>query len=86
MFEFNKERAKSVLQSHIRNVRNDIFKELDVAYMRAIENGDTQLQSEIATKKQSLRDATNINTGSFETREELLSLWPEDLLGKNPYI
>lgn len=86
MFEFNKERAKSVLQFQIRSVRDDVFKQLDVAYMRAIENGDTQLQSEIATKKQLLRDATNINTGSFATREELLSLWPEDLLGKNPYI
>lgn len=86
MFEFNKDRAKKVLQTQIRNLRGELFKELDVAYLRAVESGDTELQSEISNRKQTLRDLTNIDTGSFETREELLALWPTDILGKNPYI
>lgn len=86
MFEFNKDRAKVVLQNQIRNLRGELFKELDILYLRAVESGDIELQSEISNRKQTLRDLTNIDTGSFDNREELLALWPTDLLGKNPYI
>lgn len=86
MFEFNKEQAKKVIQTQIRNMRGDLFKELDVAYLRAVEMGDTELQSQISAKKQTLRDLTDIDVNSFNNREEWLALWPEDILGKNPYI
>lgn len=86
MFEFNKDRATNLLQNQIRYVREDFFKQLDIKYMRAVESGDTALQSEIAAQKQTLRDLTNIDTGSFTTREEWLAMWPEDILGPNPYI
>lgn len=86
MFNFNKEQAKKVLQTQIRNMRGDLFKELDVAYLRAVEMGDTELQSQISAKKQTLRDLTDIDVNSFNNREEWLALWPEDILGKNPYI
>lgn len=86
MFEFNKERAKVVLQNQIRNMRGDLFKELDVAYLRAVESGDTELQSQISAKKEILRNLTDIDVNSFNNREEWLALWPVDILGKNPYI
>jgi arabinogalactan endo-1,4-beta-galactosidase len=86
MFEFNKERATTLLQNQIRYVREDFFKQLDIKYMRAVESGDTALQSEISVQKQTLRDLTNIDIGSFTTREEWLTMWPEDILGPNPYI
>lgn len=85
MINLNKNRAAEFLKKKIRNERKKVFPELDVAYIRALEVGDSTLQSEIATKKQALRDATNIDTGSFETRDELVQLWPVDLLGSNPF-
>lgn len=85
MINLNKNRAAEFLKQKIRKERTKLFPELDVAYIRALESGDTSLQNEIATKKQALRDATNIDTGSFDTRDELVQLWPEDLLGSNPF-
>jgi hypothetical protein len=85
MININKNRAAEFLKNKIRNERKKVFPELDVAYIRALEAGDADLQNEIAVKKQALRDCTNIDTGSFETRDELVQLWPEDLLGNNPF-
>ena len=86
MFEFNKERALNRFKSSIRSYRADKFSDLDVQFMRAVESGDTTLQSQIATQKQTLRDLTDIDINSFETREELIALWPTDLLGEYPFI
>ena len=85
MININKNRAAEFLKNKIRNKREKLFSELDIQYMRAIERGDTALQSEIAAKKQALRDATDIDINSFETRDDLVQLWPEDLLGTNPF-
>lgn len=85
MININKNRAAEFLKKKIRKERAKIFPDLDVQYMRALELGDTGSQAEIVAKKQSLRDAPNIDTGSFETRDELVSLWPSDLLGDNPF-
>jgi hypothetical protein len=85
MINLNKNRAAEFLKQKIRKERTKLFPELDVEYIRALEAGDTALQNEIAAKKQALRDATNINMGSFETRDELVQLWPENLLGNNPF-
>ena len=85
MININKKRAAEFLKQKIRKERAKIFPELDVQYMRALESGDTDLQAELVSKKQALRDATDIDTGSFETRDELVQLWPDALLGTNPF-
>jgi hypothetical protein len=85
MINLNKNRAAEFLKQKIRKERQKAFSELDIQFMRAIESGDTQLQLEITIKKQALRDATNIDINSFETRDELIQLWPTDLLEKNPF-
>jgi len=81
MFEFSKERAKKHMSKAIRHFRKSEFSKLDIQFMRAVEMGDVDLQNEIAAKKQTLRDLTDIDTGSFETRDELVNLWPSGSLG-----
>ena len=85
MFQFNKERALDRFKISIRSYRTEKFADLDVQFMRAVESGDTTLQSEIATQKQTLRDLTDINIDSFETQSDLISLWPTSLLGECPF-
>jgi hypothetical protein len=86
MFNFHKERALEWFKAEIRARREDKFTELDVQFMRAVETGDTTLQYEISTQKQTLRDLTNISLDSFETQSDLIALWPTDLLGECPFI
>lgn len=85
MINFNKNRAAEFMKRKMRKNRKKFFPDLDVQYMRALELGDTGSQAEIVAKKQSLREVTNIDTGSFETRDELVNLWPTNLLGDNPF-
>lgn len=85
MFQFNKERALSLFKEEIRAQREGKFAELDIQFMRAVEIGDTTKQTEIATQKQTLRDLTDISLDSFETQSDLISLWPENILGECPF-
>lgn len=85
MINFNKNKAAEVMKQKIRKKRNKFFPDLDVQYMRALEINDTDTMSSIVAQKEALRNSTNIDTGSFETRDELVQLWPNDLLGKNPF-
>ena len=85
MFQFNKERALSLFKEEIRAQREGKFADLDVQFMRAVESGDTTLQSEIATQKQTLRDLTDIDINSFETKSDLITMWPTNLLGECPF-
>jgi hypothetical protein len=50
--------------------------------MRAVESGNTELQQEIAAKKQALRDVTK--TELPDTLEGIKNTWPE-ILGENPF-
>jgi hypothetical protein len=85
MFEFNKDKALYHLKNVIRNRRTRLFPELDTQFMRALETGDTILQAEIIAKKQILRSLTDINIDNVTNRDELIELWPEDILGPNPF-
>lgn len=70
-------KAKEIQLNKFRTARIPILKKLDVDFMRAVEVGDTELQKEIAAKKQSLRDITN--TDLPNTPEEIKSAWPDIL-------
>jgi hypothetical protein len=85
MFTFNKNSALEYMKYTIRSKRNKLFPQLDTQFMRALETGDTILQAEIIAKKQTLRNLTDINIDSVTTRDELVALWPEDILGPNPF-
>ncbi len=85
MFTFNKDNALEYMKYAIRNRRTKLFPELDTQFMRALETGNTTLQAEIVAKKEALRNITDINIDSVTNRDELIALWPEDILGKNPF-
>ena len=59
MIVVNMDKAREIKKDMIRAERNPKLADLDVQFMRAVETGDTALQTEIATKKQALRDATD---------------------------
>ena len=51
-------KAKDIWRDKIREDRKPKLAELDVQYMRAVENDDATEKAAIVTKKQTLRDAT----------------------------
>ena len=52
-------------KTHIRNARNELFPDLDVQYMRALESGNQTKIEEIVQKKETLRNITNIDYNSI---------------------
>jgi len=56
--KINIEKAKAIHLDKFRVARTPLLEKLDVAFMRAVEAGNADLQKEIATKKQALRDVT----------------------------
>lgn len=85
MLNIDVNRALDVHKKQIRTKREILFKELDVQFMRALEVGNTILAAEIGAKKQALRDATNIDSGSIANLNDVKSLWDVEILGETPY-
>ena len=78
--------AKAIHKDRIRYYRTAKLQELDVEYQRAIEADDTSKKSEIATKKQALRDAPADSAIDAATTEaQLKSQWNTAILGTTPY-
>ena len=73
--------ARGVHMDTIRVVRNAELAKEDVTFMRAVEDGDTDAQATIKTKKQTLRDipATFDLTTDVGTPELLKARWPTEL-------
>jgi len=78
----NIDKAKKIHLEYFRKARTPILAALDIEFMRAVESGDTALQSEIAGKKQALRDVTSIDLP--DTLEGIKATWP-DILGQSPF-
>ena len=77
----NMTKARVIHLAEIRRVRNEELVKEDVTFMRAVEDGDTDAQATIKTKKQALRDlpATfDLETG-VDTPEKLKAKWPTEL-------
>jgi hypothetical protein len=85
MLNINVNRAMDVHKNQVRTKREILFKDLDVQFMRALEVGNTTLAAEIGAKKQALRDATNIDSGSIINLSDVKALWDTDILGETPY-
>jgi hypothetical protein len=77
----NMTKARVIHMDAIRVVRNAELAAKDVPFMRAVEAGDTDAQSTIATEKQVLRDipATFDITTDVDTPEKLKAKWPAEL-------
>ena len=69
------EKSKEIHRNILRQERTKLFSDLDIQFMRAIEQGDTIKQQEISTKKQKLRDLPSHSAiQSASTTAELHSL------------
>ena len=55
----NLTKAKDIAKNNLRTERAPVLASLDVAFMRAVESGNTSLQTAIAGQKQELRDITS---------------------------
>jgi len=87
----NVNKAKELHKEKIRQVRNPLLQSEDVTFMRAVEADDTDAKTASATRKQQLRDATNIVDSATITAtdvtgvtNQLKQVWDTDLLGDNP--
>jgi|694.fasta_scaffold18584_8 predicted metal-dependent hydrolase len=73
-------KAKEMVKDGLRSAREPLLQELDVQFMRAVETGNTKLQSIISTKKQILRDVTDLPAiNEANTTTELRNAWPDIL-------
>jgi hypothetical protein len=73
--------CKNIHLDKFRAARSPKLAALDVAFMRAVEQGDATKQEEIAAQKQELRDVTKIALPN--TLPEIKAIWP-DILGTRP--
>jgi DNA-binding protein YbaB len=81
MIKINMNKAKEIKKSMLRSERESLLKDLDVAYMRALEANDPQALVEIAAQKQALRDITvHPDLVNAEDVEVLKNLKIEDLV------
>ena len=77
MITVNMDKAREIKKDQIREARKPMLEALDVAYMRAVEAGDTTQQAQIAVEKQALRDATaDPAIAAAMTPEELAAVDP----------
>ena len=78
-------KAKELQKERFRQVRKPLLESLDIDYQRADEAGDASKKTEIATKKQALRDVTNNTALNDATTEaEVRAVWDADVLGTSP--
>ena len=79
-------KAREIHKANIRADREEKFKELDVEFQRAIETDDASKKSEIATKKQALRDApADSGIAAAADANALKAQWNTAILGDSPY-
>ena len=75
----NMPKARGIQMNRIREVRNKELAALDITFMRAVEDGDTDAQATIKAKKQELRNIPQTFDLTTDTPEELKEKWPEGL-------
>jgi len=56
----NIDKAKDIKRDQFRSARKPLLEALDVAFVRALEQGDTAAQASISAQKQALRDVTDL--------------------------
>ena len=79
-------KAREIHKARIRAAREPKLAELDIEYQRADETNDTTKKSEIAAKKQALRDApADSGIAAASDTDALKALWKTDILGTSPY-
>lgn len=73
--------ARAIFRHHIREVRKPLLEALDIEFIRAQEDGNDT--ADIVRRKRALRDLPQAaGIAAATTAQELLALWPTDLLGE----
>jgi hypothetical protein len=76
------ELAKDVWRNKMRPIRNERLKQLDVDWMRAMEEGDYKEAAKVIAKKVELRDVTKRDELKYaKTLDEIKAFWPAVLNG-----
>ena len=78
MIIVNPDKAKAIWKDKWREARKPLLASLDIEFMKAVEPADTEKQTEIALKKQALRDVTQTKIVG-NTPEEIKAVWPSVL-------
>ena len=77
MIKINLDKAKEIKKDMVRAERAPLLEKLDVQFMRAVESGNTELQTAIAEQKQTLRDITThetiVNASSADELKESMN-------------
>lgn len=75
MIQIDMNKAKNIWRSKLRQERQPKLELLDLAYIKALESNDIDLQKQITKKKQLLRDVTiDSRIDECQTPEMLKSL------------
>jgi hypothetical protein len=78
--------AKVIFKDQIREVRKPLLEAQDVAYMKALETGDSSAQTTAVNAKTALRDAPAAAAiTNADTIAKLKAAWDTSLLGTSPY-
>jgi hypothetical protein len=78
MIVINPDKAKAIWKDKWREARKPLLASLDIEFMKAVESADAAKQTEIASKKQALRDVTQTEIVG-NTPEEIKAVWPSVL-------
>tara|TARA_R110002050_G_scaffold46321_4_gene108944 strand:+ start:3869 stop:4132 length:264 start_codon:yes stop_codon:yes gene_type:complete len=81
--QVNMTKARDIWRDKWRVARKPLLEELDVEFMRATESADQAKQTEVAAKKQELRDATDTDINNIDNPDHLKLIWPQ-CLGDKP--
>jgi len=78
--------AKQLFKEQIRTARKPLLEAQDVAYMKALEAGDSSAQTTAVNAKTALRDAPAAAAiTNADTIAKLKAAWDTSLLGTSPY-
>jgi hypothetical protein len=81
--QVNMSKARDIWRDEWRQARKPLLEDLDVEFMRATESADQAKQTEVAAKKQELRDVTDTNINNVDNPDHLMLVWP-NCLGDKP--
>ena len=78
--------AKVIFKDKIREVRKDLLEAQDVAFMKALEAGDSSAQTTAKNAKTALRNAPAAQAiTDADTITKLKAAWDASTLGTSPY-
>ena len=81
--QVNMNKARDVWRDKWREARKPILEGLDIEFMRATESDDQAKKTEVAAKKQELRNVTDTDINNIDNPDHLKLIWP-NCLGDKP--